>query len=886
MKNNNGAAIRRLSVRSLRNNRMRNLFAMMAIILTGVLFTAVFSLTSGVMQVMQEDTMREVGGRFHAGLKEATREQYEKVIQDPLIKGYNYNIFIGVADNIIKHSAELRYLPEESYLADMFITLEEGHLPVDRNEIVVNTFILDELGLPYAIGEKVPISFSFQGKEMKEEFVVSGYYQGDYIAHASEVFLSKSYWEELKGILTDEDFKKWGEEHPEDAGVGLMAVNIFFHDDYNLEEKICTVIQNAGYEPGTELRYGVNWAYMSSRMESADPSTIILLIAVVVIILVTGYLIIYNIFQISVISDIRFYGLLKTIGTTKQQIRRLVRRQAVVLSAVGIPIGLIIGYGIGKLILPFSTLPIEYGNTNTSLKFNPWIFVFSAFFTAFTVFISCRKPGKIAGSVSPIEAVRYTGAEGIKKGQKKKREKAYSLKAEKRHTRFNAVSMAAANLSRNKRSTVTVIAAISFSIILLALITTAVSSFRLDQYMEQRIAGDYLLGNTNITLSSPRSGDTTIEPEYLALADAQKGIESRSEMWVRYGSRLLMDEKAREQYRKLDAEKKLRRDAFTSDTLEQMLSGEENNMGGYFYGYSEALFRNLEVKEGTLDVEKFLTGDYILLALLHGDETLPAEEHVYHPGDKVTVEHITEDSVFYEIKDEFGETVNVRYENLASKEYEVMAIVDIPSSMDLHRYTMNGCDVILPLSEIRERGELFAVSYQIEEEDQKDFEAAIKDYSDLHMEMGYVSKDSLRKEFENMLTVVGTLGIALCAVVALIGMLNFVNAMVTEIISRKREFAMLQSIGMTNEQLKKMLICEGIVYVAISSAIGLLIGGPLSWIVLKALNQVLLFFEYHFRILPFLIMIPVLLLVAVLTPMSAYRNLKKKSIVERLRETE
>ena len=75
MRNNNGASIRKLSGRSLKNNRMRNIFAVLAIALTGILFTAVFSLTSGAMQVIQEDTMREVGGRFHAGIKAATTEQ-------------------------------------------------------------------------------------------------------------------------------------------------------------------------------------------------------------------------------------------------------------------------------------------------------------------------------------------------------------------------------------------------------------------------------------------------------------------------------------------------------------------------------------------------------------------------------------------------------------------------------------------------------------------------------------------------------------------------------------------------------------------------------------------------------------------------------------------
>ena len=67
MKNNNGASVRKLSDRSLKNNRMRNFFAVLAIILTCILFTAVFSLTSGAMQVAQEETMREVGGKFHAG---------------------------------------------------------------------------------------------------------------------------------------------------------------------------------------------------------------------------------------------------------------------------------------------------------------------------------------------------------------------------------------------------------------------------------------------------------------------------------------------------------------------------------------------------------------------------------------------------------------------------------------------------------------------------------------------------------------------------------------------------------------------------------------------------------------------------------------------------
>lgn len=881
MKNNNGAVIRRLSRRCMRKNRMRNVFALIAIALSGILFTAAFSLVGGAMQTAQENTMREVGGTFHAGIKAATMEQYEKTAADPLVKKSSFTIFIGIADNILDRQAEIRYTPEESTLPDLFITLEEGHLPREEREILVDTFTLEELGLPCALGEKVPLTFSFMGETVEEEFTLSGWYEGDHVAHASELFVSESYWLKLKGSLTDEDFVKWGETHPEDEGTGLTAGNFFFDNASGLEEKIRTVIQNAGYEPGTELSYGVNWAYMSSRMESVDPFTFLILASAVLVILLTGYLIIYNIFQISVISDIRFYGLLKTIGTTKGQIRCLVRRQAVRLSLIGIPVGLLIGYGVGKLALPFALSISDYQGMEIALRFDPWILVWGGGFTAFTVFLSSRKPGKIAGNVSPIEALRYTEADG-------KRKKGRGRKKKKHAARFSAVSMAWASLGRNRRTTVVVIAAISFSIILLAVIMTAVGSFQIDQFMEQRIAGDFLIGNRNVTSTSHRSGDIDMEPEYLALADRQAGIQGRTEMWVRFQSFLQINDQAAEQLRKLDEEGKLNRSPYAVDVLEERLAG-ERSFNGFFYGYSDALLSNLKVLEGTLDVERFQTGNYVLLGQFLGDGHLPSGDHVYHPGDRVTVEYYTEDSTFREVRDESGATVDMIYENLGEKEYEVMAVVEIPDSMNLRRYSANSCDVVLPLAELEPEDanvHRFAVSYQVEEEAQEAFEAAVKAYTDEHTTMGYTTKESLRREFANMVTVIATIGISLAAVIALIGILNFVNAMITGILSRRREFAMLQSIGMTSTQLVKTLICEGISYIALSGVIGFLAGSLLSFLVLRALNNVLLFFEYHFQILPFVIMMPVFLVTAVLAPVAAYRNVRKKSIVERLRESE
>ena len=114
--------------------------------------------------------------------------------------------------------------------------------------------------------------------------------------------------------------------------------------------------------------------------------------------------------------------------------------------------------------------------------------------------------------------------------------------------------------------------------------------------------------------------------------------------------------------------------------IEWVIAGKED-LHMYSYGYTNNLLEKLEVLEGTLDIEKFQEGDYILIGRFHGSETLEALDGLYHPGDYVKVAGIADGATLQEIK----------------KVYEVMAVVDIPYSMDMHRYTANAMDVVLPL---------------------------------------------------------------------------------------------------------------------------------------------------------------------------------------------
>lgn len=873
MKNNNRAAIRRLSYRSLKNNKVRNLFAVCSIILTSMLFTAVFSLFSGMIQTSEEYTMREIGTRAHAGLKNASMQQYEKAAADPSVKKCSYDILIGFAENIENRQSEIRYMPFEDALSDYFITLEEGRMPNAEDEMIVDTYILDELKVPHELDITIPISFQFMGKHLKKEFKVCGYYKGDAISYASQLFVSERFWQQLKGHYTESDFIAWSKDNPSENGKGLLSVSLTFSNSSNLEEKVRTLIQNMGYEPKTELDYGVNWAYMGNRLESVDPITYCITGAAIAVILLTGYLIIYNIFQISILNDIRFYGLLKTIGTTKKQLQHLMMRQVARLSVIGIPIGLLAGYYIGRLVVPMlGGLLYTYSDIHISLQFHPYIFLFGAVFSAVTVFLSCRKPGKIAGSVSPVEAVTYTETVIKPAGTNRKN-----------HS-FSAVSMALANLERGKKKTGIVIAAITLSITLLTIVMTGVGSFQLDRFLENRIAGDFIIGNAEMFRSTSGGNTFDIDESYISFADSLPGIEATNEMWMKLGSHIKIDKKGRDSLLKLDQEEKLYRsdnmDPFTQETF-----------GGNMFGYTDELFKNITVLEGNLDVEKFQNGDYILLNCFYGNDILDPKDSPYHPGDIVTVSSHTKETTSTDVRNEAGEIIDVTYDHLAEKEYEVMAIVEYPHSMDLSRYDPNGMDCVLPLKEFQNTNQTgiirFAKSYQIQDNAKESFASALTDYTEnINPLMGFTSKQALEKEFSGMISILSTIGISLSAVIAFIGILNFVNAVFTSIISRKREFAVLQSIGMTAMQLKRVIICEGVSYIAAAGILSLIIGSILAYAVLHALNNILMFFEYQYQILPFFIMLPILLAVSVITPVLSFRQLQKESIVERLRKTE
>ena len=844
----NKNAIRRLSGRSLKANASRNFIAVAAIALTTILFTVLFTVGSGMVENIQRQTMRQAGGDGMAYLKYITDEQFEAVKNHPLIDRISYNRAIceGVeGDALLKRHAEIYYMNDVGMELG-FCVPTHGQKPEKENEIIMDTRAMKMLGLPEEIG--TPVTFRLKlhnGSIVEREFVLSGWWEADPAFNmASIMVVSKAYMD----AHIDELYNSYRENY---ELTGTIGSYIMFRNSLGLEKKIERVITESGYSMDENapnyIASNVNWSYLSSNFD-LDLPTVAGVLAAAALIIFTGYLIIYNIFQISVTRDIRFYGLLKTIGTTGRQIRTIIRRQAVILSCIGIPIGLVAGFLIGTAVVPMIMDRSNLAGSTFSTSANPVIFIGSTVFALVTVAISTAKPGRIAANISPVEAVRYTDNTTVKKKDRRSRNGA------------KISGMAAANLGRNKKRTVLVVISMSLSLVMFNTVYTLSIGFDMDKYLSTFVDTDFLVSHADLINYTYRGDNDTVTENLISSIEEQDGFKE--------GGRFFAEIHDAECFRVKPLE---------NETPAQLDA--EDDRGNYFcavYGLEDFPLGRLDVLEGEIDYEKLKTGDYILEGVTLDDHHNPKwETSHYQIGDMVTLCNYRGDS------DSASENEYAEYQ------YEVMAKVGISyytGSCRMHYSHTYYLPADVYKSMVNNPGTMMYV-YDVEDGMEASMEAFIQNYTEnVEPVMTYSSKNTYAKEFETTCSTVLIVGGVLSLIIGLIGTLNFINSMLTSIFTRRREFAMLQSVGMTAKQLRKMLIAEGLLYTVSSGLVSVLLSVLLSALFAGTIAKSLWFFTYHFTLLPLAITIPILLLIGILLPLPVLNAVERQSIVERLRE--
>lgn len=883
----NQKAVAKLSKKSFQANRVLNTVAVFAIALTTMLFMALFTIFGTMVHTFQQETFRQVGSCGHGALKDLTLEQKELFEKDPLIQEAGGRLMLGLAsgENFRKIHAELSYM-EPAYVKMTFCEPSEGRLPKEgTKEIACDTRILKYLDVSPKPGAEITISYKLdnpENTELTDTFLLSGWWEYDPATSASMAILPKSYVEDVisRHLNTEQDA----------AGTtGAWTLELMFKSSMHIETDLEQVLEHQGYQSydATADKYipvGVNWAYAGAQLAAnADFTSVVDAAMMLLLIVITGYLIIYNIFQISVSGDIRFYGLLKTIGTTGKQIRHMIRRQALVLSLIGIPIGLAAGCAAGIALAPI--ILSTYRVKGTDFIMSPWFFAAAAVFALATVLFSCAKPGRIAAKVSPVEAVRYTDAAG---GRRRK----------KRSTKGKAIPMAFANLGRNKKKTILVVLSMTLAVVLMQLTYTLAIGFDMDKYLRPWVVSDFILGDASYFQSNI---DYSIPLPSVSEEDIQKIDQSGkvTESGRIYGHQLnIYSYVTKEAYR--DFFSLWMPEQEIHEAMEMLEKDDAGNVNTdiKLYGMEDYPLSQLNVTDGDLADLYDPNKRAIAAVYLADDYDKPMEKTNWSKvGDQVTVHYVYEwnyvdDATGKKLSKEearnSGRPYTATEKEAADITYEVVACVTIKNAMT-YRYA-GSPEYVLNAQTFQKDSrthDVMTYLFNTAPEDYAFMEDFLYQYTnEENLNLDYESKQTYVEQFEEYRSMYLVVGSTLSFVVGLVGILNFFNAVLTSIHVRRREFAMLQSIGMTGRQLKKMLVFEGLIYGAAAVAVSLLLSILLAPIIEPAVASMFWYFTYRFTALPILIVIPIFAAFGALLPLFCYRSVAKQTIVERLRESE
>lgn len=840
-----------LSKRMFHTNRGRNLVAVLAILLTTMMFTTLFTLSQSMSQNLIEMTFRQTGYNAEASMRGLSEEQADLIANHPDVEELGRSIVLGLAENreLSGRSVEIRWA-NDPYAQHSYALPTTGHLPQAADEIALDTLTLDRLGIPHELGAPVTLEWRKDSSDpdaetIRADFTLCGFWEGNQSSYSSMAWVSRVYADKMTGGGLSAD--------PNQI-FGLYMVQVNLYSDQNIEETMERVLADTGL---SELEYSVNLAY-SPEMGAVAAQENLPMYLGMGLVFIAGYLIIYNIFQISVTADVQFYGKLKTLGTTTRQLKKLIYNQANRLCIVGIPVGLILGWLLGTVLVPVLMGSME-GTAIVSAS--PMIFIGSALFAWATVLISCLRPACLAGKISPIEALRMSDADS---GSKKK---------VKRHRGSASLSsMAWDNLWRNKKRTVTVICSLTLGLVLLSGFYAKNAAFDMEKYLADLTIADFTLSDSSSEdyLNGYDPHGTTLTGELVSAAESQQGLEA---VGHQYSAQIdwQMDEATLQNVAAFYTEERLADwesyDPAGAQALRDALSS--GRASATLYGLDgiplDTITQQQYLMEGSFDAAAFASGDYILAV---GPSVEPGESYPVLPTSPV------------------GSVVD-----LNGRSYTVMAIVYPlnPVTQLAPQQGENGkfaLSFILPTAVFREQWPdhtLRQLFLNTDDSHIESMQAFLDEYmASTNPGLPVTSRQTMAEQYQAQTCSSAVMGNAVSVVIALVGVLNFINSMVTAIVSRRREFAVMQSVGMTKRQLCRMLVNEGLYYAGLTLLFSYLISAFAVGVVVRAMVEGG-FTTFRFTLLPLVACTPVLIFFAVLIPYLCFRNLEKHSIVERLR---
>lgn len=849
--------VNKLTLRHLKENKGRTVITTLGICVSVAMITAVFVAVASFMNLFGEISLLN-GGHWHINMT-VNQQQLEELKNDDRFSRIGLREEQGNNSFLLSERASDRlgtgtvYTGDKTNLEQMFTGDYEGNIPENENEIAVEQNLIEKNNLDWKIGDTVTIPLGNRyavDSESGEVIMVDG---GSYGLYGDEEFMEAETQEfKITAILHDNPATSMYDIVREldsgklylSEGETITAYAELKEVNYNSLDVLNDIVKEYGIEA-----FVINDDYLDSKFAISEDSTlsttiIPMALIVLVIIMIASVVLIYNAFGMSLSERIRYLGMLASVGATGVQKKASVYYEGFLLGAIGIPVGILAGIaGIGITLKAVGDEIISTGMLNGASESNMemrvvvpvWAIVGIVIFSVLTIFVSSFIPSRKASKITPIDAIRQR--DEIKVRAKKLR----SPKIIRKIFGYEG-ELAYKNLKRNGRKSRVITASIALSVVLFLSVNYFCTVFTRALDME-----------VDIPYQIQTYVDYDKRDQFFEELDKIGEIDdyycTNNDYFV------LSDSSSDDQ--------SLKNKDFLTGTYKTLF-----NSKAYMYiNYIDDEAFNKLCQDNGIDYHEYY-GDTVKALIMNNISHERGGAEVFN--DKVLGTQIG-----------FGDEAN--------GSITVSGFVDYDPDNDVCNFnSKNTISLYVPESNYYNviAKNFDSYTYMVGVETEQHEVVYEKIYTLLEEgDYGSIYVMDYPESFRMMNTVVFVLEVFVYGFIVLITLItvaNIINTISTGIQLRRKEFAMLKSVGTTPKGFRKMISLESVFY----GLKALIFALPISVLISYAMNKVMASDVIPFEInwLLYLAVIAVVFVIVGFTMLYAVSKLKNDSIVETLKE--
>lgn len=847
-----------LAGRYLKQQRRRSLLTIIGIILSVALISAIATMGQAVKDNLYANTVYE-DGSFHIAYTSATQEFAEELRNNVLFEQEGILVAGGSTTLDQENVAVLNGVNADGF--DLLpIHLQEGRFPQATGEIAVEEWLLPSLPSSPKLGDSVTLN-GMDGNPAAFKIVgILKNQKSSQIERSSKAYV----------YLDDASLKALGADFN-------RQLFLTFKPDVSIKEELGKFEKlNPSFRSNPQLL-----ALMGESSDNDLNTALMTIFGILIgLVVLSTIAVIYNAFHIAVLERIRQFGLLRTLGATPRQIRNLVLREATALSAIAIPLGLAIGWaGLWLAIWLMTRNGMDVLQMGSfKVTFHWWIMGLSVGVGLFAVYIAAWLPARKASSVSPVEAAK--GAGSIVRESYRKLRIPSPLQVMGVEGK-----MASANIRRNKAKFRITTFSIAVSITLFIVFhyfTQQAFGMTVDTTENTKIAFElypYSGGvdeNGNSIL--PEDQDR-LSAEQIARIKAIAGVDEVYGVYSGYGMSSWLEPKTVNQ----DYLDKMNQ---VPEKM-QIQGSEREAIMTLFRIYDDARFAAAKeyLVAGTVDPEKLAADNSVVVIqtvkpyVRSANKREQLEMTRLRVGDTIPME-VNRDAqgnpIIREVK--VGGILSQSPFDAPYQETTLMALGTKSTLLKLVEGAFEGQDY-------GPNGLMMGVQIAVKDGADTDaikaaLESVVLDFKAGAQLVDVVGEQKGERMFalQMQIFVYGFL-----LIIGTIGSLNIINTVQTNLLLRRKEIGLLQSVGMTLGQVRRMASAEGVWFGVIGGVWGIAFGALISYFLYRQLNDVQ-GIPFVFPWTGALVATACAIAVGLLSVQSPLRRMNKISLIERLRE--